>query len=730
MKLKGALILLSIFMLSACGTNNKSEEISSSSSEEEQVEKCREPFYHLDKKVDPTEEKDGYVIYQCGMCGYKKEEVIPKLSNEHYHVEEITYNCIHGNGKRYTSEQYGTYEVSDNMRSKHTIYGDVCEVCGHLVGEFKFSNLTTTACAGYPRLYQLSEYWENVWFLGGDNGRIVLRKSYDQGQTWSKEETIASMNGYACANVDFFELPNHDIICSFRAIGNTSSTNNNRKLHFVISSDGGETWVDGGDIVDNYELGLSLGYDANAVTTAMTYKNNIGFYEPYVDFINNVPTVMYADDFTPMLIKAKGASVSLNYATQYLMSQTYDMETMKWSTERKIIMDGTKDKSPTGSGLSPRISRDGMPVFSRMKDGTYVLVFEGTYRDGDYHSLTGEPALSEQHPFEIMLSYSKDGINWSNPIEIYTPHNNRSKSSAPYICVTEDDRLVVSFQTDEDAVTSGKVGDSFSVMKCMISKPGIKIEDINQESFYGVNNVNNTPVGSGSLWNGMMLLGNKLYTCSSGCRVRVSEIPVYADAKEYENDEISLDGQENIIDLVSSSFTAYSSSASVAPAFTDNKLSLDNETHAEQKLIINDLEVAAKYQIDFTLESDSGRDVNFGFYLGAVNPSADADKITALNIHIERAVNSLSWSTHLYNFNQAYAGQLGTSNSTSSDSTTIKVRIIVKDQKIKVLINDMKKLVNEYEVPETYDLTGKLGLRNQGLSKVVISDLKITKPNL
>ena len=42
----------------------------------------------------------------------------------------------------------------------------------------------------------------------------------------------------------------------------------------------------------------------------------------------------------------------------------------------------------------------------------------------------------------------------------------------------------------------------------------------------------------------------------------------------------------------------------------------------------------------------------------------------------------------------------------------------------------MKKLVNEYEVPDTYDLTGKLGLRNQGLSKVVISDLKITKPNL
>jgi hypothetical protein len=39
----------------------------------------------------------------------------------------------------------------------------------------------------------------------------------------------------------------------------------------------------------------------------------------------------------------------------------------------------------------------------------------------------------------------------------------------------------------------------------------------------------------------------------------------------------------------------------------------------------------------------------------------------------------------------------------------------------------MKKVVNEYEVPNTYNLTGKIGLRNQGTSKVTISELKITK---
>jgi uncharacterized protein YfeS len=52
-------------------------------------------------------------------------------------------------------------------------------------------------------------------------------------------------------------------------------------------------------------------------------------------------------------------------------------------------------------------------------------------------------------------------------------------------------------------------------MKVMISKPGIPIEKINQDSFYALCNNNNSPIGALSNWNGMMLLGNILYTVSS-----------------------------------------------------------------------------------------------------------------------------------------------------------------------------------------------------------------------
>ena len=49
------------------------------------------------------------------------------------------------------------------------------------------------------------------------------------------------------------------------------------------------------------------------------------------------------------------------------------------------------------------------------------------------------------------MSYSKDGINWSNPVEIYVSKNNGTKSSAPFILCNDNNQLIVSFQTDEES---------------------------------------------------------------------------------------------------------------------------------------------------------------------------------------------------------------------------------------------------------------------------------------
>ena len=38
------------------------------------------------------------------------------------------------------------------------------------------------------------------------------------------------------------------------------------------------------------------------------------------------------------------------------------------------------------------------------------------------------------------VSYSKDFVNWSNPVEIYVSKSNGSKSSAPFILCTDNNQ--------------------------------------------------------------------------------------------------------------------------------------------------------------------------------------------------------------------------------------------------------------------------------------------------
>ena len=444
------------------------------------------------------------------------------------------------NSKTNTKENEAGKVIYDitHENNLHSIYGEKCSKCNKLIGEFNFKNLGKLKCPGYPRLYQLSDYWGNIWLLGGNEGegKIFCRRSKDKGENWSEPIQISKYPEHTCSNVDFFELPNHNIISSYRAIGNNLNSNSeikyNRKLCTSISYDGGITWEKYNVIIDNYELAERLGKSKDLAIKACMDENRIGFSEPFVEMISNEVTVFYADDFTTMIMKVISNDPVENFRTQNIYSQTLNLDNNLWSTERKLIMDGTIKKSPTGSGLIKRISRDGMPVVNKMKDGTYIMVFEGTYRDKDYPLLTGK-YLNEHHWFEILLSYSKNGINWSNPVEIYVSKNNGTKSSAPFVLSNENNQLIISFQTDEDSYTSGFDGDIYSIMKVMVSRPGITIENINKDSFYALCNNNNSPIGGKSVWNGMMILGNILYTCSSDNIIKYSEIPIYEDPNKY-----------------------------------------------------------------------------------------------------------------------------------------------------------------------------------------------------
>jgi len=224
----------------------------------------------------------------------------------------------------------------------------------------------------------------------------------------------------------------------------------------------------------------------------------VGVYEPCFGLIDGKLTVMYADDFSSKIKQG-----SNNHGSQLIQSSTWDPATSTWSAPHTCL-DGTVKKSVNGYNV---ISRDGMPVFDELSDGTVVLVTEGTYMSG--------AASPNTHPFVICLSYSKDhGNTFSTPVAIFIPRKDGAKGAAPYICVTDDDRLVVSYQTDEDLGDPGyddpstpnlNEADAQSIMKVMISD-GTPVDKITgPENFLDSTIVFGTPRGYGSSWNGMML---------------------------------------------------------------------------------------------------------------------------------------------------------------------------------------------------------------------------------
>ena len=211
--------------------------------------------------------------------------------------------------------------------------------------------------------------------------------------------------------------------------------------------------------------GLSWKYHSKIIENTMSSKReNRGYWEPYLGLINNNLTVFYAND-----------SKSSNWQ---------NIESLTWNgsswTNKQIISNGKSHNS-----------RDGMPVWTRLSNGTYALVMESSkYR--------------RNHPFVIQLLTSKDGVKWSNPKDIYIPNSKGSKASAPGLVELPNGQLVVSFQTDED---SNKKGDIYSICKTIYSD-GTNIELVTKNNFSKSETVFTTTSG---MWPAIHYNNNWLY---------------------------------------------------------------------------------------------------------------------------------------------------------------------------------------------------------------------------
>lgn len=306
----------------------------------------------------------------------------------------------------------------------------------------------------YPRMYQL----KNGNLLCGfdtneDGGRAVIKivSSEDGGRTWSTDAIQGTNHAeYDCANANFMELENGDIWLAYRA-NVMKGEEYYSSIRVNVSKDGGKTWEEHSVVEEEKGAG--------------------GVYEPQFQYIGDEIAVFYAND---------SLNVVKNHRQQNIEYKIWKEDS--WS-EKYIASDGGKT-----------YSRDGMPILSRLTDGSYGLVIEST-------------SLYPSYEFIIQLKISPDGYDWSGDLKnIYVPNKLTKKAGAPYIVTLNDGRLAVAFQTDEDATNNG---DAFSKMKVMIST------DSSGREFLPCTEPFDTPDGYCSTWNSLLKYEDSLLAVTS-----------------------------------------------------------------------------------------------------------------------------------------------------------------------------------------------------------------------
>ncbi|MBQ4557513.1 MAG: hypothetical protein IJA60_07700 [Clostridia bacterium] len=399
---------------------------------------------------------------------------------------------------------------------------------------------------GYPRMAQRAD----GTLLLTTGGGIILH-STDKGHTWVKQpqRTVANASTSATitkdgveytfdtitrANFQPFVVSDGTVLLGYRFHTSTGSYTKGDPFYTSIRV---MTSIDGGVTFDEEEI---------LVEDVATGSN--GFWEPFfVQIDEDTVLCYYADDLNVY-----------STAQQRIAYVTYDVTTKTWDKTPKIAI--------YRGGENGKNTRDGMPMVTRLVDGTYAMVVEVQ----DFASWmkvgtkTGFEALFNQvytdSTFVVGLSLSDDGITWDDPIPVFGPLDLTAGvfCAAPSIATLPDGRVIITCQTDDTYTGSYGTGSNVRAMAVAISDSAITkdtvltaIDPTNPKAdgaavgFTRINDVFTFAENEYCIWNAAFNCGNDVYvfggsavnaednTAVSGSgRTRIRHITAFANANE------------------------------------------------------------------------------------------------------------------------------------------------------------------------------------------------------
>lgn len=251
--------------------------------------------------------------------------------------------------------------------------------------------------AQYGRLLPLKgKTWLAGYTISRNNGyakdpkgglELEVARSDDNGRSWKAISTISDP-GRDLDNAQLIQLPDGSILLSCRSVRWQESY----RLYVYRSTDKGQSWT------------MLSTIDANEGKPGELGKPDKGIYEPHFYFLaDGRLSVMYANE----------KHVTENPSYSQIISQKISTDFGKtWGPEIWVA------HTPGNAA-----SRPGMPVWTRMKNGEYIVVYE---------------VCGPEH-CDIYFKTSPDGYNWPVGLGTRIP----GQLGGPYVLSLPDGRLVV-----------------------------------------------------------------------------------------------------------------------------------------------------------------------------------------------------------------------------------------------------------------------------------------------
>lgn len=259
----------------------------------------------------------------------------------------------------------------------------------------------------YGRLLELANGdWLAVYAIYRNNGytldaaggnELQLSRSRDNGRSWSPL-TIISDPGRDLDNGQMIQLDDGAILLGARSVRWQESY----ELPIYKSTDNGNTWTHLSTIDSNQGAPGSLG------------NPDKGMYEPHFGFLSDGRlAVMYASE--------KHVTESPSYS-QIIAQKTSSDNGATWGEEIWVAYEP-----------GHHTSRPGMPVWTRMKNGKYIAVYEVCGPEG----------------CNVYYKTSDDGVTWPVGLGTIIPN----QLGGPYILSLTDGRLLLTSNSSNVSIS-------------------------------------------------------------------------------------------------------------------------------------------------------------------------------------------------------------------------------------------------------------------------------------